>query len=59
MKYGIQVDGNRSKDAVFAEIDSLLSHVQKEEQDARKSGAVLFSLETSLEVLCILWRAMF
>ncbi|OIT38475.1 PREDICTED: adenylate kinase 5, chloroplastic isoform X1 [Nicotiana attenuata] len=31
-----KVDGNRGKDAVFEEIDSLLSRVQKEEQDAYK-----------------------
>lgn len=33
-----QVDGNRGKDAVFEEIDSLLSRVQKEEEDANKLG---------------------
>ncbi|CAN4096604.1 unnamed protein product [Withania somnifera] len=32
-----KVDGNRGKDAIFAEIDSLLSRVQKRGQDARKS----------------------
>ncbi|KAK4343264.1 hypothetical protein RND71_036358 [Anisodus tanguticus] len=31
-----KVDGNRSKNVVFEEVDSLLSRVQKEEQDARK-----------------------
>ncbi|XP_009775736.1 adenylate kinase 5, chloroplastic [Nicotiana tabacum] len=31
-----KVDGNRGKDAVFEEIDSLLSRVQKEEEDANK-----------------------
>ncbi|MCD7458562.1 hypothetical protein HAX54_038575 [Datura stramonium] len=33
-----KVDGNRGKDAVFEEIDSLLSRTEKEEQDARKLG---------------------
>lgn len=44
MKCDIQVDGNSDKDAVFEEIDSLLSRVQKEEQDARKSGVKLLLL---------------
>lgn len=48
MRCGIQIDGNRGKDSVFAEIDSLLSRVQKEEQDARKSGVNLFFIEVSL-----------
>lgn len=52
-----KVDGNRSKDAVFAEIDSLLSHVQKEEQDARKSEAsVISSTRADMASLSKDWR---
>ncbi|XP_049386142.1 adenylate kinase 5, chloroplastic [Solanum stenotomum] len=52
-----KIDGNRGKDAVFAEIDSLLSRVQKEEQDARKSEeSVISSTRADMASLSKDWR---
>ncbi|PHT73714.1 Adenylate kinase 5, chloroplastic [Capsicum annuum] len=52
-----KVDGNSDKDAVFEEIDSLLSRVQKEEQDARKSeAAVISSTRADITSLNKDWR---
>ncbi|KAL3323135.1 hypothetical protein AABB24_040308 [Solanum stoloniferum] len=52
-----KIDGNRGKDAVFAEIDSLLSRVQKEEQDARKSEeSVISSTQADMISLRKDWR---
>ncbi|XP_010313837.1 adenylate kinase 5, chloroplastic isoform X2 [Solanum lycopersicum] len=52
-----KIDGNRGKDSVFAEIDSLLSRVQKEEQDARKSEeSAISSTRADMASLSKDWR---
>lgn len=47
-----QVDGNRGKDAVFEEVDSLLSRVKKEEQDANKLGLKKMCYSTIAKIFC-------
>ncbi|XP_059276491.1 adenylate kinase 5, chloroplastic isoform X1 [Lycium ferocissimum] len=52
-----KVDGNRGKDAVFAEIDSLLSRVPKEEQDAGKlEKTAIISKQADIASLNKDWR---
>ncbi|KAJ8528095.1 hypothetical protein K7X08_015546 [Anisodus acutangulus] len=52
-----KVDGNRSKNVVFEEVDSLLSRVPKEEQDTRKlEKSAITSTQADMASLNKDWR---